>query len=46
MVGHLTGSCESFKKFFHNFEELIRGTAKCDQMNWSNTFETPLLLRL
>ena len=37
LIGQLTGSC------VQNFEELIRGTAKLEQMNWSNIFGMLLL---
>ena len=40
----IIGGCESFKELLQNLEELIRRTAKLEQMNWSNTFETPLLI--
>ena len=33
-------------ELLQNFEELIRGTAKLEQKNWSNIFGTPLLPRL
>ena len=33
-------------KFEESQEELIRGAAKLEQMNWSNIFEALLLLRL
>ena len=36
----------NFSKFEKSQEELIRGTAKLEQMNWSNIFETLLLPRL
>ena len=33
-IGQLTGN--HLKELLQNFEELIRGTAKLEQMNWSN----------
>ena len=35
-----------FKELVQDFEELIRRTAKFEQMNWSNIFGTLLLPRL
>ena len=36
----------NFSKFEESQEELIRGTAKLEQMNWSNIFGTLLSPRL
>ena len=46
LIGQLTGSCEHFKELLQKFEELIRGTAELEQMNWSNIFGTLLLPQL